>query len=336
MGSSVPNVPMDPQLGAAQSGALSSAQGLNANIADYQGLYNAQANNPYAGQAVQGAQNAGQAMQGQGYQNINTANMFASVPGQLSPAIQATLNTAYDPQQQLYKQEHQQAMDQSNAQLAQSGLSYTPWAAGVDSNASNTFNTNWLQTQLGREQTGAQTVSSLLGAGEGAATTGANLGAQGAGQIATGAALPYKTQTGINTDTAAALGNLTAAQQQQVQDYINYYNAATGNTNAAISSGQANNQYASGIGSGIGSMAEMAAMMYFSDEDMKEDIAPVGKTFDGQTIYRFRYKGQAGIQIGLLAGEVEEVYPEAVKRMGNGFRAVNYDIATRKAADLGE
>ena len=258
MGSSVPNVPMDPNLGAAQSSAMSGAAGLNSNIGNYQNLYNAQANSPYASQALAGSQAAGQMMQGQGYQNINTANMFAGVPSQLSPAISATLSTAYDPQNALYQSEYQKSMDQTNAQLAQSGLSFTPWAAGVTGDAADSFNTSWLQSQLGREQTGASTIAQLLGAGEGAATTGATLGNQGATQIATGAALPYQTQTGINTNTATALGNLTAAQQQQLQDYINYYSAATGNTQAAVQAGQANNQYASNIGLGAGLLANSA------------------------------------------------------------------------------
>ena len=335
MSSSVPNVPMDPNLGAAQSGAMSNISNQAQYTPQFQQAYYNQASNPYAGQAVQGAQAGGQAMQAQGAQNLSNANYMSNIPQQLSPALQATLNTAYDPQMALYNQQHQANADYTNASLAQSGLSFTPWASGVGATSDQTFNTNWLQSQLGREQTGAATIAQLLGAGGTAAQTGAALGNQGATQIAQGAAMPYTAQTGINADTAQFLPYLTSNQQQQAQDYINYYGAATANTNAATQAGQANNQYASSIGSGLGSAAALGTMMYFSDEHMKEDIAPVGKTFDGQTIYRFRYRGQPGTQIGLLAGEVEQIYPEAVKRMSNGFRAVNYDIATRKAARYG-
>jgi hypothetical protein len=262
LGSNVPNIPLDPNQGMAQAATLSGISNLSSNIADYQGLYNAQASSPYAAQAMQGAQAGGQALQAQGVQNIGNSNVFAGVPQQLSPAVAATLNTAYDPQDALRAQMYQQSMDQTNAQLAQSGLSFTPWAAGVTNNNANTFGTNWLQSQLGREQTGAATIAQLLSAGEGAATTGAQLGAQGAGQIASGALLPYQTQTGINQNTAQALGNLTAAQQQQVQDYQAYVNAANAQAANAISAGNDNNQYMASIGSGIGTAAGLGLGAY--------------------------------------------------------------------------
>ena len=255
MSSSVPSVPMDPNLGAAQSGAMSNISNQAQYTPQFQQAYYSQANNPYAGQAVQGAQAGGQAMQAQGAQNIGTSNMFAGIPGQLTPAIQATLSTAYDPQQQLYNQQQQQNTDVTNAQLAQAGLGYTPWASGVSNQSNQTFNTNWLQTQLGREQTGASTIAQLLGAGEGAATTGAALGNQGAGQLYTGASMPYNAQTDINANIAQMLPYLTADQQQQAQDYLQYYQAANQNTANAVSAGNANNNFAAQIGQGLGAAA---------------------------------------------------------------------------------
>ncbi len=262
MGSNVPNIPTDPNMGAAQQGAMGGISSMASATPQYQALYNAQASNPYAGQAIAGAQAGGQAMQQQGQQNINTANMFAGIPGQLSPAVAATLSTAYDPQQQLYSQERQQAIDTANAQNAASGLGFTPWGAGVTNQATTNFDTNWIQTQLGREQTGASTIAQLLGAGEGAAASGASLGAQGAGQIAQGAALPYATQTTMNQNLQPFLSDLTANQQQMAQDYLNYYGAANANTANAISAGAANNQYMTGIGQGIGGLAGLGALAY--------------------------------------------------------------------------
>lgn len=256
MSSSVPNVPMDPNLSTAQSGAISNIQNQSQYTPQYQQSYYNQANNAntYGAQAVQGAQTAGQALQAQGNQNIGLSNQFAGVTSQLSPAIQATLNTAYDPQSALYGQQRQQNTDYTNATLAQSGLTNTPWAAGASSQSDQYFNTNWLQTQLGREQTGANTISSLEGTSANAANTAASLGNQGATQIYQGAALPYSTQTQINSDLAQFLPYLTSNQQQQVQDYLSYYGAANQNTANAVQAGNANNQYASGIGSGVGSL----------------------------------------------------------------------------------
>lgn len=318
-------------MGAAQSGAINSIQGMGAYTPEIQSAYYNQADNPYTMGAIQGAQAGGQAMQGQGYQNVNTANYLSNIPQQLNPAVMATLNTAYDPQRDLYNQQHQANADYTNASLAQSGLSYTPWASGVGATSDQNFNTNWQATQLGREQTGANTVASLLGAGGTAATTGAQLGQTGATQIAQGGAMPYTTQTGINTDTTAMLPYLTSNQQQQAQDYTAYYNAANANTANATAAGQANNQYMTGIGQGLGGLATLGTLAFLSDERAKEDIVPVGKTFDGQTIYRFRYIGSPATQIGLLAGEVEKVHPEAIEYLPSGLRMVNYDLATRKA-----
>lgn len=77
-----------------------------------------------------------------------------------------------------------------------------------------------------------------------------------------------------------------------------------------------------------------AAMGAISDERAKEGVAPVGMTFDGQPIYRFRYKGSPQTQIGLMAQDVEQAYPEAVGRAGP-LKTVDYDAATRHAAERG-
>lgn len=75
---------------------------------------------------------------------------------------------------------------------------------------------------------------------------------------------------------------------------------------------------------------------FFSDERLKQDIEPVGKTFDGQTVYKYRYKGDPKdkTQIGLIAQDVEHKHPSAVGLAG-GYKTVNYDKATNAAADRG-
>ena len=73
---------------------------------------------------------------------------------------------------------------------------------------------------------------------------------------------------------------------------------------------------------------------FFSDERLKENIKAVGKTFDGQTIHSFNYKGDPRTQIGLIAQEVQKHHPDAVGLAG-GYKTVNYDKATEDAADRG-
>jgi hypothetical protein len=83
-----------------------------------------------------------------------------------------------------------------------------------------------------------------------------------------------------------------------------------------------------------GSGTSKSKMGMFSDERLKEDIAEVGKLADGQKVYSYTYKGDDTPQIGLMAQEVEKKAPEAVSVHESGFKMVNYDEATKRAARL--
>ena len=76
-------------------------------------------------------------------------------------------------------------------------------------------------------------------------------------------------------------------------------------------------------------------MGFLSDERAKDDIEPVGELFDGQKVYRYRYKGDPRHQIGLIAQDVEKRAPTAIVPMGP-LKGVNYKRATDVAADLGK
>jgi hypothetical protein len=81
------------------------------------------------------------------------------------------------------------------------------------------------------------------------------------------------------------------------------------------------------LGGGAMSMFGGGGGGMFSDERLKDDIKPVGKLDDGQTVYSYRYKGDPRTQIGLLAQEVEKVHPEAVSTHPSGYKMVRYDMA---------
>lgn len=72
----------------------------------------------------------------------------------------------------------------------------------------------------------------------------------------------------------------------------------------------------------------------FSDKRLKENIHQIGKTFDGQPVYRYNYKGHPETQIGLIAQDVEHKHPEAVGLAG-GYKTVDYGRATESAAHRG-
>lgn len=252
MGSNVPSVPLDPNLGRVQGQTASGIGDLSAYTPTTQSVFYNQQNNPYAGAAVAGAQTGGAATTQQGATNLANAGQFQGIPQSMLPFIQSTLNTGFDPQNQLRQQLQQENTDFTNAALSQRGLGSTPWAAGVSATSNQQFGTNWLDTLLGRQQTAANTAGSLVTGASNAASEGANLGSIGAGQLVAGAGLPYAVSTGINTDLASFIPYLTSNQQQQLTDYLNYYGAANQNNANAVQAGQAQDKANMALGTGIG------------------------------------------------------------------------------------
>jgi hypothetical protein len=102
------------------------------------------------------------------------------------------------------------------------------------------------------------------------------------------------------------------------------YNAQMGNFNAQQAAQQNFNQGLMGLGG--------AAMM--SDIRTKENIVPIGVLNNGLTLYSFEYKDEfkdhplagEGVQVGVMAQEVEQVYPYAVTTLNDGYKAVNYGL----------
>jgi hypothetical protein len=68
-----------------------------------------------------------------------------------------------------------------------------------------------------------------------------------------------------------------------------------------------------------------------SDERLKIEKRPIGTTFDGQTIWSFRYIFGGPVHIGLMAQEVEKTRPEAVIEHPAGFKLVDYGLALQGA-----
>ena len=61
----------------------------------------------------------------------------------------------------------------------------------------------------------------------------------------------------------------------------------------------------------------------FSDRRLKRNITKIGTRPDGLGVYEFEYVWGGGRQIGLMAQEVQGVYPDAVGEVG-GYLTVNY------------
>lgn len=77
------------------------------------------------------------------------------------------------------------------------------------------------------------------------------------------------------------------------------------------------------FGNILGGAASGAAMGMFSDRRLKKDITNIG-TYRELPIYKFKYIWEDTYTIGMMADEIEELYPEVISEV-NGFKKVNYN-----------
>jgi hypothetical protein len=104
------------------------------------------------------------------------------------------------------------------------------------------------------------------------------------------------------------------------------YNAKMGDFNAQQAAQQSFNQGLMGLGG--------AGIMAFSDVRLKQNINRIGTLPNGLPFYSFEYidavQGHPlagkGTQVGVMAQEVEQVYPNAVITLDDGYKVVNYGL----------
>lgn len=145
---------------------------------------------------------------------------------------------------------------------------------------------------------GATAIPGLAMAPGGAQLTAANAGAQ----------QPF-TNMGWLTSLlypAAALGGQTSGTGTSSGSYTQPWSQTFGQ-----------------VGQGLQGMGNFL----WSDERLKEEIAPVGLLFDSTPIYSYRYKGDSTPRIGVMAQDIEQTNPDAVREF-DGVKAVDYDKAT--------
>lgn len=143
---------------------------------------------------------------------------------------------------------------------------------------------------------------------------------------------------------AAQLGAANAAYSQPYQNLAQLLQPSvalaglgTTSSGSGTSTQTSNPSWLDTINSGMGvagkGLGALSSLFAFSDINLKEDIAPVGKLADGRNLYSYRYKGDPEPRIGLLAQEEERIAPENVVEIG-GFKAVNYGRALSRSKDL--
>jgi hypothetical protein len=96
------------------------------------------------------------------------------------------------------------------------------------------------------------------------------------------------------------------------------------------------NSITQGLGAATSGMGLLTSLMSLSDERAKENIEEIGKTYDGQNIYRYNFRGDPRTQIGLIAQEEAYHDPGSVQRIGMGdLLGIDYGRATEDAAERG-
>lgn len=199
-------------------------------------------------------------------------------------------------------------------------------SANILSGIANQGYQSALSTAQGQQQIGLAGAKQLADIGSTAYGEGANTAAE-YGQLGTGA------QTAGLQGAQAQIGAGTVEQQtRQAQDTAQYQQFLQQQSYPFQVA-----QFLANIAEGTGALSGSTTTTtqpggFFSDERLKEDMEVIGKTFDGQPIYRYKMKGDPRERIGLSAQQVEKKHPEAVGLAG-GFKYVDYGRATEEAAN---
>jgi len=255
---------------------------------DYSNIVSLSETNPYLQQAQQGASwaaglgrtAADQAAQG----GVQLGGVAAQLPGLGAQAGQqitalgsplqglasSLINTGFDPQQALYNRTQQQVLDQANAVNAASGLSGTPYGAGVTDQTLSNFNIDWqnnLQNRQLAAAQGAQGVQNTLGGLIGSGLQANVLGANAAGSL-------FNTGLGLGqgaTGLMAGAQSLPSAQYgNNLQSIIQALNARNqaGNVGATTAqgllggAGNALTQGAGGLSTGLNLGSQYSQLPY--------------------------------------------------------------------------
>jgi hypothetical protein len=210
----------------------------------------------------------------------------------------------------------------------QQNLSNASTYSGIASNAFNTA-LGAAQQQQGVNLSAAQANRAAL------ANAGQEIAGIGSNEATTLAGLGSGAQTAGLQGAQAQIGAGTLQQQtQQAQDTAQY-NQFLQQQSYPFQVDQFLANIAEGTGALSGSTTTTTQPGgFFSDERLKKDMEVIGKTFDGQPIFRYKMGDDPRTQIGLGAQHVEKKHPDAVGLAG-GYRWVDYGKATDKSANRG-
>jgi hypothetical protein len=169
--------------------------------------------------------------------------------------------------------------------------------------------------------------------------TGANLAnqarLQGFNELAYQRNEPLNTLNAVRSGAQVTGPSFVNTPQQAVTagpDYLAATNAQYANQMAGYNAQQAAQSNMNAGLMGLGGTLGAAAIL--SDPRTKENIKPIGVMNNGLTLYSFEYKDEFknrsnaghGVHVGVMADEVEKVYPYAVSTLDDGYKVVNYGL----------
>ena len=207
-----------------------------------------------------------------------------------------------------------QGREALNTQLANSGIP-------VGSEA-------WKRAQMSQ----GQKENDLLAANT---TQGFNTGLaanqQAYNQAMTNYNMPLNTLSSLRTGAQVQNPTFVNAPQQATTAGADLLGTTTAAGNYALAGSNASNAAQSNFNSGLMGLGA-AGIMKYSDIRTKENIVAIGMLPNGLPFYQFEYKSEFkdhplaghGTHTGVMAQEVEAMYPNAVKTLENGYKAVDY------------
>ena len=236
--------------------------------------------------------------------------------------ISALPSTGFNPSQSYqdaYMQRLQPQMQQTREALQQQLAN-----KGID--IGSTAYDRAMQTQSQREN------DLLLGA----TTQGFGVGQQARQQALQEQAYlrnePLNTLSAVRTGSQVTGPQFVNSAQQATTSGPDLMGAAGMQYNAQMGDFNAKQAAQQNFNSGLMGLAGAGMMM--SDIRTKENIMPIGVLNNGLTLYSFEYKNEfkdhplagEGLQVGVMAQEVEQVYPYAVTTLNDGYKTVNYGL----------
>ena len=162
-----------------------------------------------------------------------------------------------------------------------------------------------------------------LGRNLSGSSTAAYMGAMNAGNSAG----VNQQSAGLNAMAGMAAGSSTmmSGQNLKIQGLSNVLNNQTSWEMNRNDNATSFTDIMGAVG-GLAGGGAAAFTAYKSDPRLKENIERVGKDEStGLNLYEFNYKWDERRFVGVMANEVQEVYPEAVGEE-QGFLTVNYDM----------